>query len=509
MKKKSELTGLTDSSPSLQKALAHIKGLLNKLQQGERIPPIRVLISHAGVSPRYMCRAVALMAGENKLTIIKGKGVFAGTVTTPAVTISRLKWERTTERLTRDILDNTFNAEMLPSLSRLRKLYGVSNEVIKKAIVSLLNQRLLVDDRHGYRIRLPGHTRSFSSVLFITPGVAPSGRAVIFDERLRQAHIQLETICNSQALHFAQRSFSPDENWVPGCLGDPQSHIGYIVWSNGINVQLLRSLLHDLSRHKRPIAIIDEIGDWKPPTGLPPHARLHIFAIAGFLAGTTAARFLLSLGHRGIAYFSVFENQFWSRERHRGLRSEFGRAGIQDGVMAETLDRMPDYDRKKQYPFGPMALASSRAIGRLPEAYHRHFGSQFWNIASHLNLMRDIDHFSTALEAVFRRMLDTKGITALVAANTMLAISALIFLERHAVSVPQQVSLLCFDNTPEAYQNNLSCYEFNFAGMARAAFSFIVHPSNRLFSKKHSRTEYEGIFINRGSTARAAISQRN
>jgi DNA-binding FadR family transcriptional regulator len=502
MKKESALTNLTGESPSMQKALAHVREIVTRLQPGDRMPPVRVLITQAGVSPRYMCRAVALMARENAITIIKGKGLFAGPVARPTVTVPKMKWERTMERLTRDIFNNTFGAGMLPPISRLRTQYGVSNELIKKAITGLLDQQLVVDDRHGYRIRLPGHTRSFSSVLFVTPGVAESGRAIIYDERLRQVHIQLETVCNAQGLRFAQRSFSYNETWSPGCLGDVEGHIGYIIWSNGINAQLVKSVLHDISRRERPIAIIDEMGDWKPPADIPPRTQLHIFAIAGFLAGTTAARFLLSLGHRSIAFFSLFENQFWSRERHRGLRSEFECAGISDGIMAETMDQMPEYDREKQFPFGPMGLSTSKEIDRLPPVYHRHYGSQFWNIASHFNLMRDTDHFSAALEPLFKRMLDTKAITAWVAANTMLGTSALIFLQNHSIGVPAHVSLLSFDNAPEAYQNNLSSYDFNFAGLANAAFSYIIHPSNRLFTKVNNRTEYEGLLIRRGSTGK-------
>jgi DNA-binding LacI/PurR family transcriptional regulator len=212
------------------------------------------------------------------------------------------------------------------------------------------------------------------------------------------------------------------------------------------------------------------------------------------------------LGHTSAAYFSIYQELFWSRERLRGVRDEYSRAGFSNGVFAETMDRPAEYDIENQRPFGPLASYINSHFTALPAQYHRRYDMQFWNVYFAAMTLRDIDHWSRALAPQFERMRDS-GATAWLTANTVLAVPALHFLEDRGIRVPDQLTLFSFDNTQEAYQNDLTSYDFDFPGMARDAWSYILYPSSPRF-RGEARIEHKGLIIIRGSSGKSPAARR-
>jgi DNA-binding LacI/PurR family transcriptional regulator len=56
----------------------------------------------------------------------------------------------------------------------------------------------------------------------------------------------------------------------------------------------------------------------------------------------------------------------------------------------------------------------------------------------------------------------------------MTALMALDFLASNTVEIPEQISVIGFDDTEEALQANLASYNFNIAALAGAMFDHIL-----------------------------------
>jgi hypothetical protein len=87
---------------------------------------------------------------------------------------------------------------------------------------------------------------------------------------------------------------------------------------------------------KRPVAIIDESGNYAVPSELITNPLVQIFRIAGISAGKQAARLLLELGHTSVAFLSPFHSTCWSQQRQRGLDEQYAKAGYSRGVHHMT-----------------------------------------------------------------------------------------------------------------------------------------------------------------------------
>jgi DNA-binding LacI/PurR family transcriptional regulator/DNA-binding transcriptional regulator YhcF (GntR family) len=502
LKRKTQHPESASSPHSLQTALAYIESVLRTVSSGNRLPPVRAMAVTTGISNRYLCRAVKMLAEQQRVAIVRGKGIFAGAKPSVHRSVLKRKRERIKELVLKAILGDVFADGVVPPLRRLRLRYNVSYELLRAVLNDLLNDGIIEHHLHGYRVNIPGRLRSYSSLLFIGPGDTVSGKAIIYNERLQGLHVQLESDCAANGIHFAQRSFPGKQIYTPGCLGELSGHIGFIVWPYGMRPEFVGPIIGVLAKSKRPVALIDELGTWTPPRDLEHHSLLKIISIAGFTAGKQAGRLLLGLGHRSAAYFSLYHEQFWSRERLRGVRDEFGKAGFAGGVHEETMGQPAAYDTESQQPFGPLSLHIDSLFKSLPEKYHQRYGSAFWNVQFSAMVLRDINHWSTALAPQFQRMLDS-GATAWLTANTVLAVPALHFLEDRGIRVPDHLTLFSFDNTQEAYQNDLTSYDFDFPGMARDAFSYILYPSAPRFSGC-ARIEHTGLVIIRGSSGKAS-----
>jgi DNA-binding LacI/PurR family transcriptional regulator len=126
--------------------------------------------------------------------------------------------------------------------------------------------------------------------------------------------------------------------------------------------------------------------------------------------------------------------------------------------------------------------------------------SQSWNV--------NPDHvFSAVLHRellpLFEQALGIPDVTAWVCANDGIAIHALRFLRLRKVPVPEQLSVVGFDNTGDASYNNLTSYEFDVSAIALKMLDHILRPESALFPAPQRVVNSEGMVIPRGSTARA------
>jgi DNA-binding LacI/PurR family transcriptional regulator len=85
----------------------------------------------------------------------------------------------------------------------------------------------------------------------------------------------------------------------------------------------------------------------------------------------------------------------------------------------------------------------------------------------------------------------------------MLAFLALGYLAAKRVRLPGEMSLVGFDNLPEAFGVGLSSYDFNVHGTVRAMLEHILHYRPRAHERQLGLTEIEGQVMERRTSGPA------
>jgi DNA-binding LacI/PurR family transcriptional regulator len=101
----------------------------------------------------------------------------------------------------------------------------------------------------------------------------------------------------------------------------------------------------------------------------------------------------------------------------------------------------------------------------------------------------------------FERALNDSRMTAWVAAEDGTAAAAAAYLAQKGVRVPQEISLIGFDNNLAlVFQKRLTSYDFDFSGIAHRALSLVLRPQKTLTRDDPQIAEVNGVIIERGST---------
>jgi DNA-binding LacI/PurR family transcriptional regulator len=112
------------------------------------------------------------------------------------------------------------------------------------------------------------------------------------------------------------------------------------------------------------------------------------------------------------------------------------------------------------------------------------------------------------VEPLFARALRDRDITAWVISNDLTALSALGFLRSRRRRVPQEISVLGFDDIYEAFSAKMTSYSFNLPALMHAMLSYVLRPSSFRGKATHdSPFEVEGFVSQRGSSGRVPMSR--
>jgi LacI family transcriptional regulator len=103
---------------------------------------------------------------------------------------------------------------------------------------------------------------------------------------------------------------------------------------------------------------------------------------------------------------------------------------------------------------------------------------------------------------LFEETLMNKKITAWVMANDYAAMLAIDFLREKKVRIPEDLSIISFDNTPGAVEYQLTSYDFNHGGTISMMLNYAIRPSIIPEAQRDKVIEIEGTIIERRSTAR-------
>jgi DNA-binding LacI/PurR family transcriptional regulator len=111
------------------------------------------------------------------------------------------------------------------------------------------------------------------------------------------------------------------------------------------------------------------------------------------------------------------------------------------------------------------------------------------------------------INPLLERAFADKSVTAWVMANDGMAFRALRFLERAGIRVPQDISILGFDNVPESFEMKLTTYDFSLSSIVHRMLWFILHPDLRRGKCSKNLEEVEGVIVERGTAGPAGKSK--
>lgn len=519
--------------PSVILARRFVEAALRARQfpEGERLPALRILARKARVSPSSMLRALHLLETDGSVTIVKNHGTYAGRPedrVRPGDTEGlekppREKWRRLRMRLEQDIYGGRFPKGLdLPSLRDLAPRYGTSHPTLRKAMVSL--ERSGVVELHGraYRVPRPSQMPGQAAILF-TACVAPEEADLWFRrDRYLELLASMHRACAEANLRLIVSSWHPRHGirWrgVREVDGGELRHVtlrGHLAWAPTLPERELQRLCSDLAlvhgrakppkvgTREAPLAIFD--GARGTPMSLPrsrDYACARIFSIARKRAGESVARHLLALGHRRIAFLSACHAEPWSKDRLFGLRLACEAAGFPDTVKPFTLTAHDDFDAK---PDLPMELRREEAeLGRMLDDMEERLAghSQDWlamGLRQAYGLFRLASRTGFSLgEAVER--LRAWGPTAVVAANDVMALTAMHQLRRAGVRIPQDMAFTGFDDDKHAADGGLTSYSFNMPNIAASMLQYVLAPEKAAAADGDGVVECQGVLIERATT---------
>jgi hypothetical protein len=317
---------------------------------------------------------------------------------------------------------------------------------------------------------------------------------------------QLERACVRAGAQLRVRVYNaegPMPRFVDG-QGRIHDHLdgeflGIVVWTIGFWKTVRDVIAHALT-YKKPVSVLDEESQYELVQWASPGRLARVFA---FAAGTTPPRvtgqYLMQQGHRRVAYIGAAHKSAWSQHRYRELGRVFASAGSEYGVTLFADDEVAGPGELYEDPRLEPAVARAVARGMptalgLDPARTARFSERMGAIA--VSTMRDTVRYER-LWPLFGKAHEDESITAWVCANDEVALLALQFLKEQGVAVPRDISVIGFDDVPEAAVHGLTSYNFNLDGLVNAMLSHIIRPS--FTPKNRPAIEIEGVVIERGS----------
>jgi len=515
-------------------AIRHVEECIarGRYEPGDRLPGIRSLALDAGVSPRTMWKALAML---RKAGVVAGAPRKRFTVASPAAKaavnghepltgktldpFAGAVWHRLRAALEREIATGAYPpGKALPGVKQLRARYGVNARTLTKALINLAGDGMLVPHGRGFAAPFLGHHSAAGLRIMLlanggkTPGFATGHLDSDYVRRL-EAACALAGVGLELAVFFVDaddRLIIVDQATGKGRTPAPSDDVAgyvYLIYSRPC---LREELLGMLEHTRKPVAVLDGIGQWDRLRHCVHSPRTKIFDIAlAAAASRIAAHCLISQGHRQVAYFSPTHKAGWSQRRLDGILTTFARAGFSRAVTRFTLDneQMADFAAQARQSCDISSLIGNHLKAyrawrkNAPDEYRRRTDPLFaqpllYGMYLEGELCRE-------MRKLFALALEHENITAWIMSHDYPAIMALDFLREKKVTVPGKLSVISFDDSFDALKHRLTSYNFNIEGMVQAIMRFLLHPDERGLYARKQRVEIEGFLVYRSTVGPA------
>ncbi|MBD3419051.1 MAG: GntR family transcriptional regulator [Chitinivibrionales bacterium] len=516
-------------SPGVKKALKYILNLILSRpgNAAASLPSLRELASRAGVSYPTMVKASARLkqlriidgvAGHNSALVAGSMNrcheVLSSITADPPVSArTQSAWRNVADALRKDILTGAYAAdESLPSIKELSIRYGVSYATLKKAVDTECDQGYLTRQGRRYKLRRVIRIATQKRVVLAVLGSPKGGLrlSAINEDFVRL----LQVACTRSGLGLQIISYDFDhETLQPLVIMDAQGNPAPIPADEGVfgfimmvvaNSTSSTLMISELAALDKPVAVIDTCGDWDLPRNAGKRTVKVLSNLLSDRPGIDAARYLIGIGHVRVAWISPFHQSTWSRNRLAGLIETYAIAGYPRAVNAFAVDNPSSIhayfsgDAQRECDITPLTDAFARWKKTQERVYSNEIEPLFQHEIPNILLPRGF--FNKLLNRLFGRALACPDITAWVAANDGIAVSAKAFLESEGMRIPKDVALLGFDDSPLALRHNITSYHFEMSALTHRALNFIIDIHSLPASKKVIVENTGGMIIERFST---------
>jgi DNA-binding LacI/PurR family transcriptional regulator/DNA-binding transcriptional regulator YhcF (GntR family) len=545
-----------EKNPAVQKAFDDIRKNLEAgvWKKGDRLPPVRVLTAAIRVSRGSLLKAIALLKAEGFLSGFERGHLVAGVPEPERTAVAgetNAVWYCKRMALEKDILSGMFAQQgRLPSIKELRARYGTCFTTMRKILRSMVADGVVRLRGKSYEFHDLRHRAGDRRIVYLTHSFPAPQRSALNPEEYRVIDL-LERECfrRELVLDIAEVDCNDPRavsRAVTGSLFDKPA-FGYVfdTWwfpDEGFRKGHL-DLLERLARLKKPVAVLDELGDFVLPTAFSANRFIQVFRIEGKSSGSAVAQHLLGLGHRCIAYISHAPDALWSQLRHQGIVEQFSKAGYEGNVrafdFAQTYNLLPlialvsgfgddvikrilsiDHTERQAGELYRALLhlrgsrrartfdkadiiALRKIVAPLGDAARGTSEKSALAVVCRAVLRKANAQISKMLAApIFEQAHARREITGWICASDVLAFMALRYLRDRGVDVPYHLSLAGFDNLPmETLEYRLTSFDFNAAGFMYRMLEFITRPPVPRGLYRHSPIEVPGTLMIRGTTA--------
>ncbi|MBD3243956.1 MAG: GntR family transcriptional regulator [Chitinivibrionales bacterium] len=487
-----------------------------------RLPNVRHLAAAAKVSPKTAWKAVQMLRWRGVLTVVPGGGIFVvpgsapGKVELPADSAppphARVnKAEMVRRAVSHDILAGRWPpGSMLPPYKVLQQHYGACYLTMRRALQALVAERRLDAYGKGFRVHQAPAQRGrpvlsyiYSRHLGATRGLvhatlfSPGFWAEVEKERVR-LNIDVDLVHHDSALGLGQ---APDGGPRLAERYRHRSVLGCMVSTLGLDAPDLEAVLLEAAARRWRTSVLCEGRDPQVSPALLRHPLLRFFAFAGGTgAGAIVAEYLLGLGHRHVAVFSPYKGAPYTAQRIRGMREAFDRAG-------ECRLEVVEGD-VHAWRAAAMNTSLYRTFRRQAQRFEERTTPPYENSGGvfdrKVSLYMTGQMLKKALVPSFEQVLGDKSITAWVGINDEVGLIALTYLRGNGVRVPEDISVVSYDDTVDAFGQGLTSYNFNVPGVVQAMFRHIMEPGGGR-EGADDILEVPGTVMSRPSSDRAPV----
>ena len=421
-------------------------------------------------------------------------------------------WQYVTEKLYKDIVTGRYSGSTrLPSCKELQRLYGVSFATMKKSLEILVEQRIIESQNKNYFI--PSLTGSTGHARIVAIGCGWEDGKIWVDYQDKSYFRTLESECMKMNIQLdlivyyrehGRMRFVHTGTRKEYDLSD-RSILGYIFVVANLD-GTPKEVLDRLSRLGRSVAVLDVVGGWQTPRSISGNRMVQFFtATASAYPAKRVAQYMLGKGHRKIAFISPFHRALWSQQRFDTISEMYERAGIENGVVPFVYS---DYAYKWDYLKNGECQEDLRELvnqyqdwkKEANEAFLRRFGNLGYNLVKYFTERNCASgEIFEKMKPMFDKALEDRSITAWVIANDFAATIAIDYLKERNIHIPDDLSVISFDNTLDAMENYLTSYDFNNHGIISLILRFILAPHTVKTGRNGKCIEVEGNLVIRRS----------
>ncbi len=487
---------------TVRRVVVQLRGLVDGLRRAGRdtLPTVAELARRLGVSKTSVSRAVAVLCSEGLLSARRGSGI---RVVSPDVPVPDMplrqgtqpqllaRWEQVRNQIVSEFLTRASRQDvLLPSVRALAGRYAASHRTVRCALQALVDSGRLRPQGERYVAAAVAHGGVRKSIVLVQLATSEGLPARRFPneeqnlawfgrecgERGIGVHTYLLSSGRSELLPFSPH--------VPRLIADlEESVLGVIAWLPGNAGSGMDVVLRSIRVPGRPVAVGARRTLLERFLHRPEHGPLRGFCTSeyGFDAGLAVGQYLHVHGHRHVLFMCPAGDLGSAEpERVTGMRVGLEQPGGPGRVDVHWYRRTPESHVPSanaavgRNEFSELAarLEMEGALSDREQLIMRAVGGSGLLLRSRIRqLLLEED-----LRRAFRQFSLPRSTTAIAAFNDEAALVCLKLLRERHIRVPEDVSLISFDDTADASLASVTSYNFNESQLLLSMLDWVLWP---------------------------------